>query len=56
MTDAEILEIIRAGEGSKTEFRPDDVRPDRLAKQIVALANMNGGRILLGVEDDGRIS
>ena len=38
------------------EFKRDDVRPEQLAKEVVALANFQGGRILLGVEDDGAIS
>ena len=48
--------IVEAGEGSKVEFKRDDVRPEQLARQIVSFANMNGGRILLGVEDDGTVS
>ena len=38
------------------EFKRDDVRAENLAKEIVSFANMNGGRILLGVDDDGAIS
>jgi ATP-dependent DNA helicase RecG len=38
------------------EFKRDDVHPDSLAKEIVALANLRGGTILLGVEDDGSVS
>jgi ATP-dependent DNA helicase RecG len=38
------------------EFKRDDVRPEQLAKELVALANFQGGRVLLGVEDDGTIS
>jgi hypothetical protein len=34
----------------------DDLRPERLAREVVALANFQGGRVLIGVEDDGRIS
>lgn len=56
MKQRELLELIANGENSGTEFKRDDVRPEQLAKEIVALANLQGGRILLGVEDDGRIS
>lgn len=38
------------------EFKRDDIRPEKLAKEVVAMANFQGGRILLGVEDDGVIS
>ena len=56
MTKSELLELIANGESSGVEFKRDDVRPERLAREIVALANFRGGRILLGVEDDGTVS
>lgn len=56
MKKLELLELIAHGENSGIEFKRDDVRPEQLAKEIVALANLQGGRILLGVEDDGSIS
>lgn len=56
MLKAELLEIIANGENSGVEFKRDDLRPEQLAKEIVALANVQGGRILLGVEDDGHIT
>ena len=50
--------IIAGGENAKTEFKRDDrtLRPERLAREIVAFANMNGGMIVIGVEDDGAVS
>lgn len=56
MLKSELLEIIANGENSGVEFKRDDLRPEQLAKEIVALANFQGGRLLLGVEDDGTIS
>lgn len=56
MLKAEFLELVANGENSGVEFKRDDIRPEQLAKEIVAFANARGGRILLGVEDDGRIS
>ena len=56
MTKSELLELIANGEGSGLEFKRDDVRAEQLAKEIVALANFQGGTILLGVEDDGTIA
>jgi len=56
MLKAELLEIIANGENSGIEFKRDDIRPEQLAKEIVALANLQGGRLILGVEDDGTIS
>jgi ATP-dependent DNA helicase RecG len=56
MLRAELLEIIANGENSGIEFKRDDIRPETLAKEIVAMANLHGGKILIGVEDDRTIS
>jgi len=56
MLKTELLEIIANGENSGIEFKRDDIRPQQLAKEIVAMANFQGGRIIIGVEDDGTIS
>ncbi|HBG08002.1 MAG: transcriptional regulator [Geobacteraceae bacterium GWC2_58_44] len=56
MLKAELLEIIANGENSGVEFKRDDIRTEQLAREIVALANFQGGKVLLGVEDDGTIS
>ncbi|MFH1562711.1 MAG: ATP-binding protein [Nitrospirota bacterium] len=62
MNKTELLEIIQNGENSRVEFKRDDVqpqtglKPESLAKEITALANLNGGYILLGVEDDGNVT
>lgn len=56
MLKSELLEIIANGENSGVEFKRDDLRPEQLAKEIVALLNFQGGKLLLGVEDDGTIS
>jgi len=56
MTLTELHDLLRNSENSGVEFKRDDVHPDSLAKEIVALANLEGGKILLGVEDDGSIS
>lgn len=54
-THTEILEIIKDGENSGVEFKRDEVENHALAKELVALSNLNGGIVLLGVEDDGSI-
>lgn len=56
MLKSELLELIANGENSGVEFKRDDVRPEQLAKEIVALANLQGGRVLIGVDDDGTVS
>jgi len=56
MLKTELFEIIANGENSGVEFKRDDIRPEQLAKEVVALVNFQGGKILLGVDDDGSIA
>ena len=56
MNTAELAELISNGEDSGVEFKRDDIQSDNLAKELVAFLNLDGGTILLGVEDDGKIS
>ena len=56
MKKKELLEIITNGENSGVEFKRDDIPPEKIARECVAFANLKGGMILLGVEDDGIIS
>ncbi|OGQ97492.1 MAG: transcriptional regulator [Deltaproteobacteria bacterium RIFOXYA12_FULL_61_11] len=55
MNRNDLRELIANGENSGVEFKLDTVRPEQLAKEVVALANLKGGHILLGVADDGTI-
>jgi ATP-dependent DNA helicase RecG len=56
MTHIELLEVIRNGENSGVEFKRDDISNHDLAKELVAFANLEGGIIHLGVDDDGSIT
>lgn len=56
MNRTELAELVHNGENSGVEFKRDDVRPESLAKEMAALLNLEGGYILLGVEDDGVVS
>ena len=56
MNKTELLEIIRNGENSGVEFKRDTLENFALAKELVAFANFQGGRLFLGVEDDGSVS
>lgn len=51
----DIKQWIQNGEHSGMEFKRDDIRPEQLAKEIVAFLNFKGGRILMGVDDDGTV-
>ena len=56
MNKVELESLLASGENSGLEFKRDDCRPEQLAKEIVALANLHGGTVLLGVEDDGSVT
>ena len=55
MTKTELLELIKNGENSGVEFKRDTIDNRALAKELVAFANLRGGRVLLGVDDDGSV-
>lgn len=55
MLSSELIELIRNGESSGVEFKRDDVRPEAVASELCALANLEGGHLLLGVEANGAI-
>ena len=55
-TRNELLEILAGGENSGVEFKRDDLSTQDLAKELVAFSNLEGGIVLLGVEDDGSVS
>ncbi len=55
MTRRELEQLVDLGEGISLEFKRRVPQPERIAKEIVALTNTHGGRIVLGVDDDGTI-
>ena len=55
MTSQELVQLVSLGEGAFLEFKHRVPRPERIAKEVIAFANSNGGRILLGVSDDGSV-
>ncbi len=55
MTKTELLELIKNGENSGVELKRDSIDNRALAKELVALANLRGGRVVLGIDDDGSV-
>jgi ATP-dependent DNA helicase RecG len=53
MTEQELNTIIQTGEGYKIEFKRN-VNTD-LSKELVAFSNSSGGRIFIGMDDDGTL-
>ncbi len=55
MYTVELYKLIEEGEGSKIEFKRKFSSPQKIAKEMIAFANTNGGYILFGVDDDRSI-
>ena len=56
MNRTDLAELLTNGEGSGVDFKRDDILPYQLAKVIASFLNLEGGHILLGVENDGTVS
>jgi ATP-dependent DNA helicase RecG len=56
LTEKEILELVRDGEGYNVDFkRCISPKVRDLTEEICSFANAAGGYILIGVDDDNRI-
>lgn len=53
MTPAQLNILLQAGEGTLLEYK--ESLSGSFARELVALANTVGGRILLGVRDNGSV-
>ncbi|MFQ5859771.1 MAG: RNA-binding domain-containing protein [Anaerolineae bacterium] len=56
LTEEELGELISAPEGQTLERKSPRIHPRDLATTLIASANADGGRLLIGVEDDGTVS
>lgn len=52
---SDIRRYVSFGEGQHIEFKQRAPRPERIAKEVIALANARGGKLFVGVDDDGTI-
>ena len=52
----EIKRLIYRGEGDQVEFKHKVSHPEKVIREVVAFANAQGGHLIIGVDDDGRIS
>lgn len=55
MEAIELIELVGRGEDSRTQFKRTVTNPESVAGDIVAFSNSKGGRILIGVSDQGEI-
>ncbi len=51
-----VQRLVAKGEGQFLEFKKKVNFPEKIVKEIVAFANTNGGKLMLGIDDDGTIS
>lgn len=56
MTLQEIHRIAQQGEGLRVEFKKKAAFPEKIVRELIALANTEGGYLLIGVDDDGTVS
>ena len=47
--------LIAASEGQTLEWKSSRIHPHDLATTLIAFANADGGRLLIGIEDDGTL-
>ncbi len=52
----ELTQLVTLGEGQHLEFKKRVPSPERIAKEVIAFANTSGGRLLLGIDDDGTVA
>lgn len=56
MEASEILEIIARDEDSQHQFKSNVTNETALAQEIIAFSNTLGGKLIIGVSDDGSLS
>ena len=56
METVEILQVLAQGEDSRNQFKKDFNNADALAAEMIAFSNTLGGKIFIGVDDDGNIT
>jgi len=53
MKDYELEQLLSRGEDTKTQFKENITNPKQLAEEFVAFSNSLGGKLILGVADEG---
>lgn len=52
---ADLHRLVARGEGQLLEFKRKASYPDKIVREMIALANTDGGTLLIGVDDNGTI-
>ncbi|AYB31338.1 helix-turn-helix domain-containing protein [Chryseolinea soli] len=50
-----LQQLVRKGEGAALEFKRKASNPEKIAREMIAFANTEGGTLLVGIGDDGTI-
>ena len=56
MTLQEVIQLAQKGEGLHAEFKKKATHPEKIVREIIAMANTEGGYLFIGVDDDGTVS
>lgn len=51
----ELKKLVRGGENQTVEFKRKINHPEKVVREVVAFANADGGHLLVGVDDNGKI-
>ena len=51
----ELRNLVKSGENETLEFKRKVAHPEKIVKEIVAFANTRGGKLLIGVDDNGSL-
>ena len=52
----ELRNLVKSGENETLEFKRKAAHPEKIVKEIVAFANTKGGKLLIGVDDNGSLA
>lgn len=56
MTLQEVIQLTQQGEGLHAEFKKKATHPEKIVREVIALANTEGGLLFIGVDDNGTVS
>lgn len=56
MTLQEVKHLAQKGEGLHAEFKKKATHPEKIVREVIALANTDGGYLFIGVDDDCTVS
>ena len=51
----ELRQLVAHGEGLHLEFKRKATFPEKIVREMIAFSNTEGGTVLIGVDDDGKI-